>query len=149
MINPEYVPIAVSVGVELRNGFPVEQTLAAVRLSLRAFFWPLPPHGPGGRGWPLGTTVSAAQAEVAVARAAGVSMIRGLRLFNRDGEWRQAPNGEIRLQPWQLPELLHVVSVAGADAPEDPRVVPDAFADSAGRNGTLEPVPIPVVPEVC
>ncbi|MEM7154115.1 MAG: putative baseplate assembly protein [Myxococcota bacterium] len=149
VINPEYVPIAISVGVELRHGFAVEQTLAAVRLSLRSFFWPLPPRGPGRRGWPLGTTVSAAQAEVAVARTPGVSLIRGLRLFSRDEQWEAVDRGELRLQPWQLPELMHVVAVSSAEAPADPRAIPDAFAGSTTGAGTRPSIFVPLVPEVC
>ena len=150
VIGPEYVPISASVGVDVRNGFGVEETLAAVRLALRAFFWPLAPGGPGQRGWGLGSTVVTAHAEVAVARVPGVAALRGIRLFHRDApqdpwvELSESGGRQRGLEAWQLPELLHVVAVAGQDAPSEIVAAPNPFLD-ATRNA----VPIPIVPEVC
>jgi len=148
VISPEYVPLSATVGVELRAGFGVEQTLAAVRLALRAFFWPLAPGGPGNRGWGLGETVVTAHAEVAVARVPGVRALRGVRLFEREeGQWRELDDASGRkrtLQPWQLPELLHVIAVAGQDAPFEITEAPNPFLDD-----NVEAISIPVVPEVC
>ncbi len=146
VIGPEYIPIGVSVGVDLRSGHPIEQTLAAIRLALRAFFWPLAPGGPGSAGWPLGMKVIAAQAEIAVARVRGVAALRGLHLFQRhSGAWT-AIDRSLALAAWQLPELLSVVAVAGIDAPQTLRGAPSPFADG-DPDGDL--LPIPVVPEVC
>lgn len=148
VISPEYVPLSATVGVDLRAGFGVEQTLAAVRLALRAFFWPLAPGGPANRGWGLGETVVTAHAEVAVARVPGVRALRGVRLFEReDGQWRELDDASGRkrtLQPWQLPELLHVIAVAGQDAPFEITEAPNPFLDD-----NVEAISIPVVPEVC
>lgn len=148
VIGPEYVPLSAAVGIDVRQGFGVEQTIAAVRLALRAFFWPLAPGGPGGRGWPLGNTVVTSHAEIAIARVPGVSALRGVRLFDRDGtEWRELPaaNGrQLLLSAWQLPELLHVVVVVGRDAPTEISEAPNPFLD-----GNVEAIPIPIVPEVC
>jgi hypothetical protein len=147
VIGPEYIPLSATVGVDVRAGFGVEQTLAAVRLALRAFFWPLAPGGPGGRGWGLGQTVVSAHAEIAVARVPGVAALRGLRLFERETDtWRElavAGGRKLALQPWQLPELLHVVAVAGQDAPSEISQAPNPFLDG------VDAIPIPVVPEVC
>ena len=154
VFGPEYVPLGVSVGVDIRAGFEREQTLNAVRFALRAFLWPLAPGGIRGQGWELGASVLAPALEVAVARVAGVSIVRGVRLFVRgDATWEPAttliapPSGGAgspgaRLQPWQLPELLSVVAVVG-DAPEDLRGVPNPF-----RTGAVG-LAIPVVPELC
>lgn len=148
VIGPEYVPLSAAVGIDVRSGFGVEQTLAAVRLALRAFFWPLAPGGPNSRGWGLGNPVVTAHAEVAVARVPGVAALRGVRLFERDADnWRELPasNGhQLALSPWQLPELLHVVVVAGRDAPGEITEAPNPFLDA-----DVEAIPIPVVPEVC
>jgi predicted phage baseplate assembly protein len=151
VIGAEYVPVGVSVGVDIREGFALEETLTLVRLALRTFLWPLAPGGIAGNGWELGTNVLAAQLEVAVARVTGVSAIRGIRLFQRTRDnWAPAsalPTGGvgIALKPWQLPELLSVVAVAGATAPEDLRGVPNPFA----TNGSSSSIAIPIVPEVC
>jgi hypothetical protein len=148
IIGPEYVPLSATVGIDVRAGFGVEQALAAVRLALRAFFWPLAPGGPGNRGWGLGQTIVTAHAEVAVARVPGVSALRGVRLFERDdGKWRElslAGGRKLALHPWQLPELLHVIAVAGQDAPSEVTEAPNPFLDDG-----IEAIPIPIVPEVC
>jgi len=148
VIAPEYVPLSATVGVDVRAGFGVEQTLAAVRLALRALFWPLAPGGPGRRGWGLGDPIVTAHAEVAVARVPGVAALRGLRLFERDeGQWRElgeAGGRKLALQAWQLPELLHVIAVAGRDAPTEVNETPNPFLDA-----DVQAIPIPIVPEVC
>lgn len=150
VIGPEYVALSASVGVELRPGFATEQTLAAVRLALRAFFWPLAPGGPAQQGWPLGQRVVAAHAEIAVARVPGVRALRGLRLFERvSGDWRELPESggrQLRLEDWQLPELLHVLAVVGRDAPREITVAPNPFLDP---DAGIDAIAIPIVPEVC
>lgn len=148
VVGPEYVPLAAAVGVEIRPGFGVEQTLSAVRLALRTFFWPLAPGGPAQRGWPLGHSVVTAHAEVAVARVPGVRALRGLHLFERNEQtWQplpQATHQSRSLESWQLPELLHVIAVAGQDAPTTIAETPNPFLDA-----NVAAVPIPVVPDVC
>lgn len=151
VIGTEYVPLGVAVGVDVREGFAQEETLSAVRLSLRAFLWPLAPGGARGSGWELGATVLAGQLEVAVARVPGVALVRGVRLFQRVGAgWEPAPalgagTQGVRLERWQLPELLNVVAVIGAEPPGDLRGVPSPF----GSEGSASGIAIPIVPEVC
>jgi hypothetical protein len=150
VIGAEYVPVGISVGVEIREGFGREATLSNVTLALRAALWPLAPGGPLGAGYPLGTTVLADQLEVAVAQVPGIAAVRGLRVFGRGaGDWTPAPlvapsKLGLRLEPWQLPELLSVVAVAGADAPDNLRGVPNPFADQAHRR-----IGVPIIPEAC
>ncbi|MGK3998401.1 putative baseplate assembly protein [Sorangium sp. So ce1024] len=144
VIGPEYVGLALTVGVSLREGFGREEGLAAVRDALRAWLWPLPPGGAAGLGWPLGGAVSTLELAVAVARVPAVAAVRGVRLFLREGDrFRRASAGgaqpeSVQLLAWQLPELLAVVAVEG-----DP---PDDLREPAGGEGGI---PIPVVPEVC
>jgi len=148
VIGCRYVPLGVSVGLDVQEGHGREETLNAVRESLRLFVWSLPPGGPDGRGWPLGRAVSDRELEVAVARVPGVKEVRGVRLFERSAvTWRRmaaAADGAVRLslQPWDLPELLSHVTVEG-DAPADLLGAPNPFADAAPG------IPVPVVPDVC
>jgi predicted phage baseplate assembly protein len=148
VIGCRYVPLGVSVGLDIQEGHGREQTLNAVRESLRLFLWSLPPGGPDGQGWPLGRSVSDRELEVAVARVPGVKEVRGTRLFERNGlTWRRiaaAADGAVRLslQPWDLPELLSLVAVE-ADPPADLLALPNPFADAAPG------VPVPVVPDMC
>lgn len=154
VIGAEYVPVGISVGVDLREGAEIEATLSSVRRALRFLCWPLPPGGPRGVGWELGTTVASGQLEVAVARVAGVSAVRGVRLFARGNrDWSAAPRRDgvqhIELRKWQLPELLSVVALAGAEAPEDLRGAPNPFDPPGGGDERDAMFAIPVVREVC
>jgi len=124
---------------------------------LRRLLWPLPPHGPGGSGWPLGRTLRERELEVEVSRVAGVAEVGGINLFERvdiagRGEWRLLTRNtsdgtqSLKLAAWQLPELLSVVAVdaptGSSAAPGDLSALPNPFADDAA-------VAVPVVPEVC
>jgi predicted phage baseplate assembly protein len=152
VIGCEYVPLALGVGIAVRDGFGHDQVINDVRDALRQYLWPLPPGGPDLGGWPLGRAVGDRELEVAVARVAGVSAVSGVNLFRREvaavaagtERWRMLPRARanaavsLGLESWQLPELLGVVVVVG-DPPSDLRL---------GDTATDE-IPIPVVPEVC
>jgi hypothetical protein len=147
VIGCEYVPIALSVGVALRPGSEEADVVAAVRAALRAYLWPLSPGGPSRAGWPLGGVVRARELEVVVARVEGVEGVATPRLFRRvgAGPWQLVPAAhdcdpvEITLRQWELPELLEVLVVVGADSP-----------DAIGQPPAGGPeVAVPVVPGVC
>lgn len=145
VIGCEYIPIGLSVGIDIREGHGRESTLNAVRERLRRFLWPLPPGGPGETGWPLGRDVGDRELEVEVARVPGVGGVRGINLFERaDKNWREITRSDRRLglSPWQLPELLAVVVVEGV-TPHDLRGAPNPF--DPGPNS----VAVPVVPDLC
>jgi predicted phage baseplate assembly protein len=150
-IGCEYVPLAVAVGVSLRDGFPRDEQLLAVKDAVRRFLWPLAPGGADFTGWPLGRAVRDREVEVTVAQVPGISEVIGVNLFRESGRaWvrvteRNATGGFVlSLEPWQLPELLAVVVVADAAPPtDDPTQIPNPFSDGA------DAVAVPVVPEVC
>jgi hypothetical protein len=157
VIGCEYLPLALTVGIEIRDGFGQDRVLLEVREALRAHLWPLAPGGAGATGWPLARPVEERELEVVVARVPGVQEVLGVRLFAREtlgGEprWRrlQGPRegdqAALRLEIWQLPELLGVVVAAGA-VPETPGGLGLGDGDGDGTDG--DAVPVPVVPEVC
>jgi len=150
VIGCEYIPLALSVGITVRDGAGYDQVVNDVRNTLRLYLWSLSPGGPAGAGWPLGKAVQDRELEVAVARLGGVQTVAGINLFQRvDKRWEKVTRAdqcaaiEISLQPWQLPELLAiVVSTDGTlsdDMPGGASVLP------SGSGG----VAVPVVPEVC
>lgn len=154
VIGVDYVPLGLSVGVEIADGYDREATLRSVRLALREFLWPLMGGGPQRTGWPLGKTVEDRELELVAARVPGVQSLLGNRLniFVRNAtgdDWvkqeRSTTNAliNIPLSNWQLPELLSVVAVADDEPPNDLRGVPNPFLSDGGM------VPIPLVPEVC
>ena len=149
VIGCEYVPLGLSVGVDVRNGFGQDGVLQAVTDALRGFLWPLAPGGLDGQGWPLGRHVQDRELEVVVARVPGVAAVNGLRLFSQDpgsSDWREIPANAtqaavLALQIWQLPELLAVVASAGMPAP-------GLAPTTSGSDGRV-PVAVPILPEVC
>jgi hypothetical protein len=90
------------------------------------------------------------EVEVVVAQVPGISEVLGVNLFQKVGKaWSKAVNTEatgavaMPLELWQLPELLGVMVVADAPAPDDPTRLPNPFLDGGGG------IAIPVVPETC
>lgn len=154
VIGCEYVPLGVSVGVRVREGFARDRVLYEVREAIRRLLWPLPPGGAIQEGWALGRPVRARELEVDVSRVAGVLEVRGPNLFERvEDQWRQIPPSGVDgtqalcLRKWQLPELLSVVVVGGTDvnmeAPADLSAAPNPFAQA---NAIAVPV---ISPETC
>ncbi|HSA79710.1 MAG TPA: putative baseplate assembly protein [Geminicoccaceae bacterium] len=151
VIGPEYRGLGVSAALGVREGFARDRVARAVREALALYLWPLAPGGRDGTGWPLGQAVSNLELEVVVARTAGVQRTGGVLLFVPDPAGfrllpREPGSGaqELRLDPWQLPELLAVELAVGSDRP------PETLAALPPGTGTDEGVvPIPVVPEVC
>jgi predicted phage baseplate assembly protein len=149
-IGCEYVPLGVSVGITIRDGFGRDTVIQEVRDALRLALWPLTPGGPAGAGWPLGRPVRDRELEVTISRVDGVDSVSPVNVFERQGkDWRMLPRAdanhpvELALREWQLPELLSVVVVADAESPKDLRGVPNPFAQAGNE------VAVPVVPEIC
>jgi baseplate J-like protein len=147
VIGCEYIPLGISIGITIRDGFGHEAVLSAVTDAARQFMWPLAGGGIDGAGWPLGRSVRDREIDVAVARVSGVDQVNGINLFRKQADnWRlittQASSGaiELTLEAWQLPELLSIVVVEG-DVAGDLSGAPNPFAVST--------VAVPVVPEVC
>jgi predicted phage baseplate assembly protein len=151
VIASEYVGLGISVAVEVRAGFGLLQVSQAVETALRNYLWPISPGGSDNQGWPLGRRIRSLELEVIVSQVPGVVQVNDLFLFtstSAGGYQRIAPdaNGksELALQGWQLPELLEVTVIAGADgsgvtAPTDLTPPPP----------TDDTVAVPVVPQVC
>ncbi|EHR71169.1 hypothetical protein, phage tail-like region [Burkholderiales bacterium JOSHI_001] len=149
VIGCDYVPLGIAVAVQLRDGFARDKVLLDVREALRRLLWPLAPGGLDRQGWPLGRGVRSRELEVEVSRVDGVDELRGISLFQRNGDnWQALPtiasDGAqiLGLQRWQLPELLSVVAVEGTAPPSNLDALPNPFAVGNA-------VAVPVVPELC
>lgn len=147
VIGCEYVPLALSVAVTLRDGAPRDATLSALRAALRRLLWPLSPGGFDGQGWALGRALSDRELQAEAARVPGVATVAGVNLFRRDGgAWLplgRGPGGlqSLDLAGWQLPELMQVLAVVGSAAPE--RIDPAPDHDAPSR------VAVPVITDLC
>ncbi len=146
VIGCEYIPIGVSVGVQIQDGFGQDGVLLAVRTALQRFLFPIAPGGLDGKGWSLGRTVKARELDVVIARVPGVTAVLSIRLFQQNALTQWQSVSEVNLTPWQLPELLAIVVVADEDAPD----TLNSGRDSSGVNSSNRSgIAVPVVPEVC
>ncbi len=138
VLNPERVPLAVTVAIRLLHGTDVVATGRAVERAVLDWLWPLAPGGPEGGGWPLGRSIAADEILTQIARVPGVLAADGVGLYGQVGiAW--AATGVLDLTPWQLPELASVTVSAdgvGLPAPPDPTVATPGQA-------------VPFVPDVC
>ena len=147
-IGCEYVPVGISIGLNIQDGAGVQTVTQAVEDALRRSLWPLAPGGGQGEGWELGRTVVNHELEVTIARVPGVSRVNGVNLFGPSGEdWRLiVPVGsgpaQITLARWQLPELLAVLVNPGGGPPTTLDPLPNPFADQ-------DTIGVPVAPEEC
>lgn len=153
VIGCEYIPVALSVGITVRAGFGHDQVNYDVRQAVQQYLWPLPPHGPGGEGWPLGRSVKDRELEVIVAQVKGVNTVSGVNLFQRQNRlWRAVPRTQqcqaiqIDIREWQLPELLAVSVGTDGGIPE---TVTGVTGDGPGTGAAGGGVALPVVPESC
>lgn len=168
VVGCDYVPVGLSVSVNVAEGFGHETVLYQVSDALYSYLWPLAPGGPQGEGWPLGRAVVDRELEVVVARVEGVNGVNGVNLFEKltvnpndpataqtqasFDEWRlrtcmQNLPIQIRLESWQLPELLAVTAVS--DEAVDGSVAPTRLTAPAGPQVEGGELAVPVVPEVC
>jgi predicted phage baseplate assembly protein len=145
VIPPEYVPIAVSAGVAVRDGYQVDAVRRWVELILRQFLAPVPPYGPDGGGWPLGRLVRRAELEAVAVQVDGVEFVEDFRLAlgNRTtGVWSE--RDLIPLQRWQVPELAAITVVQGTPLPPG-QSHPQPVTPDLPPGTVLVPLPL----EVC
>ena len=139
IVGPEYVPIWISVGVEVIPGRAEGVVREAVRKALLDFVSPLL-GGFEGQGWPLHRAVEVAELLAAAARVSGVAQVRQLRLGAAAGE---VPAG-VPIQGLQLPRVMAVEVVSG-DAPSIEELQGRRPLESEGPVSR----PLPVIPETC
>ncbi|MEV5409794.1 baseplate J/gp47 family protein [Thermopolyspora sp. NPDC052614] len=164
--GPEYVPIWISVGVDVTAGQSVAVVQARVAAELRRVLSPLPlAHQPGaagppaasftgapdayappaapyahaGGGWPLRTPVSAAELTAFATRVDGVRLVRSL-LLAAGGD---AATDSVEMTGLRLPRVAGI-----AVTPGDPLPL-EQLRGAAPPEGPVPVVPVPVVPEGC
>ncbi|VAV97425.1 hypothetical protein MNBD_ALPHA04-1379 [hydrothermal vent metagenome] len=150
VVGTDYVPIGISVAVEISDNDRRDEILNNVTNTIHALIWPLAPGGTEGTGWKLGKTVDDRIVESMVARVPGVLTVAPVKLFEQRGSdtaWLR-PQADldgrrlINLESWQLPELTSLGVALGREAP-------DRLPDMPGGSTLSDAVPVPVVPEHC
>jgi predicted phage baseplate assembly protein len=154
--GPSYVPIWVSLGIDLEAGRSFAEVRDAVRGALEVYLSPLPrelavqrvrrplgddttyPHAE--RGWPLAKDVVALELQAVASRVDGVRLVRD-PLIGRDS----GAEGDVPMHGLQLP-FATVVVTFGEPLPLD-RVMKGIQPPDERTPRTV--VPVPVVPETC
>lgn len=143
IIGPTYVPVWVSVGINIVPGRAEGPVRDLVRAAVQQFVSPLvggfvPPGETEGTGWPLERPVDVPELMAAVARVSGVAAVNGLLLGDATGEVASVP-----IQGLQLPRLLAVEVVSG-----DPPSIEEIQGRAPERDGPVLR-PLPVIPPEC
>lgn len=127
---PEYVPVWLSVSVELMEGYGIQTVQRWVDLALRQNFAPLPPYGPAGEGWPFGRDLRIEDVQAAALQVEGVRLVTDAVAATTSSTTN--PNSAtapytvattsstprvIVLQDWQLPAVRGVQISVAATAP--------------------------------
>ncbi len=141
VIPPTYRRLAVSVGVQVQEGYQVDAVRRWVELILRQYLAPLPPYGPVGAGWPLGRAVRRAELEAVAVQVDGVEYVEGLQLAEVGDSGAGDPAQLIALAKWEMPEPVALTVVAGPPLPPGAGYEPEPSPD--------DPILVPVPPEVC
>jgi predicted phage baseplate assembly protein len=154
---PSYVPIWVSVGIDVEAGRSFAEIRDAVAGALSVYLSPLPralaiervrtalgddttyPHAE--RGWPLRKAVVGLELQAVASRVDGVRLVRGLQL-GRDA----AGAAEVPLQGLELPRLEGIVVSAG-DPLSLAQVIDGVQPPDARTPRSF--VPVPFIPETC
>ncbi len=78
--GPNYLPVYISVGIEVRAGFFVDQVEQDVEQRLRQYLSSLPPGGVDGLGWTLKRRLLRKDLEAVVTRVPGVEYVDSLQM---------------------------------------------------------------------
>ena len=148
VLSPEFVPIAVSVTLQVRDMETEQQTLRDVQQALVDYLWPLAPGGAHGEGWPMGTSVQVNELLTEASRVEGVLAINAVALFSKTKKgWRRLKaDEEISLTRYQLPELMGVRVESGKGTPALPSGI--GYLEGESPDSSLG-VAVPVIPDVC
>lgn len=145
--GPTYVPVVVSVGIEVAARTPgssAAEVHEAVRQAVRAALSPVPTvRGPG---WPLGRPVRQAELFVVVASVPGVQVVREVLLGDASGV--ASPN--VAITGLELPWLA-AVAVAEGEPLSLTSLIPGVSADVDKDEDSAAKLllPLPVIPDEC
>jgi hypothetical protein len=129
--GPVYVPVYLSVGIEVRAGFFRDKVIEAVTRRLNEYLSALPPGGPEGEGWPINKRLLKKDFEAVITRLPGVEFV----VSTEFGVGATLGLEEYSLSGLRLPLLVGLsvregeaeslaAIIAPAEAPPDTQVVP-------------------------
>lgn len=147
VLSPMFVPLAVSLVIQVRDPKTEQATLQAVKQAMVDYLWLLAPGSASGNGWPMGETVRSNELLVQAARVEGVQAVNTVAIFSQQADtWKRINSAQgLSLEPYQLPDLQGVSVVIGAAG--DTPSLPSGLA--ASSRGDDIGVAVPVIPGVC
>jgi len=143
--GPVYVPVWVSIGIDVVPGYDVAPVREAVKEAVRTFLSPTiggfeTKDRLTGEGWPLGKPVEASEVLARVTREQGISKVRPVLLFDGNG----AARDQIPIRDLQLPYLQRIsVSIGEAEN------LSTLVSGPPEPQGQIKRVPVPILPEEC
>jgi hypothetical protein len=147
--GPDYRPVYVAVGIQVRGGFFPDVVKQMVRDQLYAYLSALPPGGPDGTGWPLDKAVLNKDLEAVVTRVPGVEFVNSLRLGEDPASATTDINGRIDLAGLQLPRLADLRVTEGEAEPLTAVSDPVIAIPGGGSVPADRVVPVPVLKTTC
>jgi hypothetical protein len=138
--GPEYQPVYISVGIQVRAGFFVDQVQQDAETQLRFYLSSLPPGGSDLQGWPLNKRLVSKDLEAVVTRVPGVEYVESLEMGV------QSPQSitDYDLSGLQLPRVVGVSVRQGSAEP-----LASIFAPVGTAPSLTQTVPIPVSKAKC
>ncbi|MDX6474542.1 MAG: hypothetical protein QOH95_53, partial [Gaiellaceae bacterium] len=139
--GPTYVPIWITVGIDVVAGASIPQVRDDVKRRLLAFLTPLPPDGESEGGWALQRAVMQLDLVAEASRVDGVRHVNEVKLAAAGGP----SNTRVDLGGWLvLPRVAGISVVAG-----DPLDLDALRGTGPATQPTAVVVPVPVIPETC
>ncbi|MBN1611441.1 MAG: baseplate J/gp47 family protein [Polyangiaceae bacterium] len=155
VLGPSYVPIAVSVGIDVVPGYDIAPVVQAAKERIRRFLSPLyggfeAKGSEQGTGWPLSTPVVDRELMAQVAREDGVAGVHALKLW-KITSGGMVPALSVPLRGLELPYLKQISVLAGDAADLGVQAGQGGPTEgTAGSDGTSrKQVPVPVLPPEC
>lgn len=136
--GPEYVPVWISVGINVLSGRDIAPVRENVKKALRDFLSPLT-GGFEGDGWPLQKSVDRLELWAVASRVEGIAKVKDLLLTDA----RATPLERVTMTGLALPRLIGISVQAG-----DPLPIADLRGQQNGQQGQ-RPVAIPVISDCC
>jgi hypothetical protein len=137
VVGPEYIPVWISIGIEVIPGRAEGPVREAVRQAVLDFISPLR-GGFEAVGWPLNHAVEVAEITAAAARVPAVAKVNELRLGMSTGEVEAV----VPIEGLQLPRVM-AVEVVGGSAPSIEEI--QGRAPLQPQDGVTPTRPIPVI----
>ena len=148
VLSPEFIPVALSVVVEVLDPQLQVQTLNGVNQSLLEYLWLTAPGGPSGNGWPLGRALEVNELKAVAARVDGVLAVSDLVIYEqRSSSNTWAKMDSIKLSDYQLPEVMQVHSQQGDS--QSKAQMPPMIDPNETETGASVAVAVPVIPDIC